>query len=91
MKISIIFIIFITFKTSTADLAGQNRLGNTVQTHLKGVQNKKQLFTDFVDQIKTFYGDDVVSSEILRIAKRSTSRRPRRMNLRIKSYMRHFQ
>ena len=91
MKISIIFIIFITFKSSTADLAGQNRLGNTVQTHLKGVQNKKQLSTDFFDQIKTFYGDDVVTSDILGIVKRSTSRRPRRMNLRIKSYMRHFQ
>ena len=90
MKISIIFIIFITFKTSTADLAGQNRLGNTVQNHLQGVRNINGNSGNFLEQIKMFYGDDLVTSDIFAIVKKSASRKPRRRNLRIRSYLQHF-
>ena len=90
MKISIIFIIFITFKSSTADLAGQNRLGNTVQNHLQGVRNINGNSGNFLEQIKMFYGDDLVTSDIFAIVKKSASRKPRRRNLRIRSYLQHF-
>ena len=90
MNIKIIFYTMTLFQSTTADLAGQNRLGNTVQNHLQGVRNINGNSGNFLEQIKIFYGDDLVTSDILKIVKKSASRKPRRRNLRIRSYFQHF-